>query len=278
MAEHLRGDGDISTLVSLNRISRDIHDSTLPVCYETVELETEEDFERSVGFGVPWGWLYTRCVPEGDHYADRTLISVFCSLHSFLFVNDPTAPLLRMHHRYQLHLSGRPPDEAKDLRSLFPQLVLLLHCTSSAAAATPSEAPLHITVYRSIRLPTLLSLCRSRIRSCVEHVSLFGSYYLGKREELQRINPFDVVEITGLTVKKGARIERPPEARDMSRWRPCDSSVTRFLLEMGEDVGMMQAADVVAMVNDHLELVHGSKHILTHPLCLELDMRCHSST
>jgi hypothetical protein len=278
VAEHLRGDGSISTLASLNRTSWDIHDSTLPVLYETVELETEEDFERSVGFGVPRGWLYTRYVPAGGHHAGQTLSSVFCPLHSFLFVNDATATLLRMHQRYQLHLSGRSLDETRDLRSLFPQLVLLLHSTSSAAAATPSEAPLHITLYRSIHLPTLLSLCRSGTRSYIGHVSLFGSYYVQNQKDLQPVNPFDVVGIIGLTVKKGARIERPPDARDMSRWRPCDSSVTRFLLEMEEDVNMKQATDVVALAMDHLELVHGSKQVFTHPLCLELDMRCNPST
>lgn len=76
VAEHLRGDSSLSSLAALNRTSRDIHDSTLPMLYETVRLNTEEDFVRSVGFGIPSGWRYARYVPHERREERRVPIRI----------------------------------------------------------------------------------------------------------------------------------------------------------------------------------------------------------
>lgn len=151
-----------------------------------------------------------------------------------------------MHQRYQLHLSGQPSHATQDLQSLFPQLVILLHSMSSAARITPREPPLHLTVYRQICLHTLLSVCQQEF--CVEQVTFFGSRYLSPQEEAQPFSPFDIVDIIGLTAKLGACINRPAEARDMSRWRPTTSSDARCLLEADEEAVAEEEADMLAMV------------------------------
>lgn len=209
-------------------------------------------------------------------------LTLTCDFHlgryRFLFMNDETSLLLRMHQRYQLHLSGRPSSEARDLKSLFPQLVLFLHNMSSTAKLTLHEPPLHITIYRSVSLPTLLRVCPYRRSSYINHVSIFGSYYLPMQEEQQPLNPFEVVDIVGMTLKRGAYIKRPAEVQDMSRWRPCCSAGTRFLLEMDDDLDLLEAADMVKLAMHHLRVVSRSKHVLADTLCLELDLRCNSSS
>jgi hypothetical protein len=98
------------------------------------------------------------------------------------------------------------------------------------------------------------------------------------QEKSQPFHPFDVVDIIGLTVKRGAHIGGPVEAQAVSRWRPCTSAGTRFLLETDEDTDAVRAAEIVTMAGDHLRVLSRSRHVMADPLSLELDLRCNSSS
>lgn len=68
MGELLAGERDFETLSRLNRTSRAIHEETLPVLYETVRIESEEAFTKSLQFANPKWFKYTKCVQPGVSY------------------------------------------------------------------------------------------------------------------------------------------------------------------------------------------------------------------
>jgi hypothetical protein len=54
------GDMQVYTLGSLNRVSRAVHEVTLPMLYERTRIEYVETFLRAVGSGNSKGWAYTK--------------------------------------------------------------------------------------------------------------------------------------------------------------------------------------------------------------------------
>jgi hypothetical protein len=53
-----------STLARLNRISKALHEVTLPLLYAKTEYKTEAAFVKSVSRGTPKGWIHTRYVSQ----------------------------------------------------------------------------------------------------------------------------------------------------------------------------------------------------------------------
>lgn len=62
VAGFLAYDEGAFSLTNLNCTSREIHQGTLPVLYETVRLKSEKAFERAIGSVNLKGFKYTKCV------------------------------------------------------------------------------------------------------------------------------------------------------------------------------------------------------------------------
>jgi hypothetical protein len=133
-------------------------------------------------------------------YGLDTEIVTDSHLRRYLFVTEITLPLVRLLHRYH----------TKDLLSTntdhehsFPKLALVVTQQSCTEDRLTSRAdwkcnPSHVTLYRSLSLPTLMNFCKPFERySSSMGIGLFGSHHLEPGEVASGARPSKSRDIVG---------------------------------------------------------------------------------
>ncbi|KAJ9096860.1 hypothetical protein QFC21_005133 [Naganishia friedmannii] len=259
VAEILVGDRDLHASAQLNLVNRQIHESTLPVLYETVIFANQKAFERSMRFTNPKGWKYTK----------------------YLFVTKLTLALLRLHLRYQTQHLSEPTD---DLVTFFPRLELLGLADETSTSPRNRDRPLHLTLYKPIRLPVLILACIPYKSNADQYsVTFFGTYYLRPDVARKRTKarPSFVRDIVQLDVRPGAYIVRNEgwTAVGMEAWHPLWSGY-HFKLEITGEITDIGVENTLRTVVNHLTRYASTKalkKVLGKKDDIALSMKCSPS-
>lgn len=254
VAEFLAWDDGIESLPALSRASREVYQGTLPVLYETVWLDNEAAFTRCMGSTNLSGFRYTKYVPIPFSW------TLLISQRRFLFVNDLTLPLLRMHQRYQAVLNQTTP--APSFSDIFPRLIFLGHTKPDPSGhqfpATHPRAkcsPLHITLFKTLGIDTLLRISTPAMLGQDVATSFFGGYfYPGPYYDRPEI--ISIRDIVGLTVEPGAELWPSREVK-MEQVQPTRESPT-FELEVADGLG----EETLAVVMGYLKAYAESKEVI----------------
>jgi hypothetical protein len=275
IAEFLASDDGIFSLPQLNVASRETFEGTLPVLYETVKLRDEEAFTRSIGNVNLKGWKYTKYVHRTD--PDHRLMPS-CR---YLFVNDVTLPLLRMHQRYQALLSGSTTSPPSDFTDIFPRLVIFAEAKPGPTRrALPhnhflnKNAPQHLTLYHPDSLSTVMQLCTPVKLGTARGASFFGSY--APDPNAKRNNDFGrevlLCDIVGIKLKPGAYL-KASEPKDMSQCLPTTEGA-EFTLQIEDEADAPGVEETLKVVLDHLKAYAGAKKVIIRERWIKAVLHC----
>ncbi|KAJ9112699.1 hypothetical protein QFC22_006201 [Naganishia vaughanmartiniae] len=267
VAEILAGSRDLSSLASLNSVSRPVHEGTLPVLYETLIFADAQAFERSMISSNPKGWKYVK----------------------FLFVTSVTLPLLRLHLRYQA--DDNPACSEDEFATAFPRLVLLgFTDVTSPPRPANHDHPLHVTLYKPIHLAALL-------RACIHYggegsrfgkqsgISFLGTYYLRQTGPGTpvRVRLCSFRDIVRLDIRPGGCIlrEKGWQAQGMEGWHATYLGASfkygvNFELEVAEGVEETRMQETTRTILDHLSIYASSKQVTAQNKSVTLKVKCDS--
>lgn len=276
VAEILAGDRDLRTLSNLNTVSRHINEATLPVLYEKVIISTEKAFERCVRFTNPRGWKYVKYVC----HQLRLSVHLHYGLCRYLFVSEITLPLLRLHLRFQSQNRLLVTDEPSDF---FPRLALLGLMDVKTPFTADREHTLHLTLYKPMRLTSLLEAClpfASDRRGHGISSSFFGTYYF-REDGLNRPVPsvtHDFRDIMRLEVRRDAYLTREEgcATTEMEGWHSM-SYGTHFELDIGGEADEFGVEDTLRSVIAHLALHTSSQAIIATGKMVSFGLKCSQS-
>ncbi|KAJ9116304.1 hypothetical protein QFC22_004744 [Naganishia vaughanmartiniae] len=257
VAEFIAGSRDLMTLASLNVASRDIHEGSLPVLYETLVFADEKAFERSVSFTNAKGWKYVK----------------------FLFVTEITLPILRIHLRYQSERRAMPTD---DLSASFPRLILLgLTDLTTSPVPRNHDRPLHLTLYKPIRFASLLLACLPYgLDEAGCGITFFGTSYFRRNTTKDSIRSpcHRFRDIVQLDVRPGAYIARENgwTLAGMDGWHVvfCGEA---FRLSILGDIDEVGVEDTLRTVVKHLALHASSERFIASGKEVKFEIKCSQS-
>jgi hypothetical protein len=275
IAEFLASDDGIFSLPQLNVANREIFEGTLSVLYETVKLKDEEAFTRSIGNVNLNGFKHTKYVNRMD--PDHRLMPS----RRYLFVNDVTLPLLRMHQRYQALLSGSTSPPPSDFTDIFPRLVIFAEAKPGPTRRALAHnhflnryPPQHLTLHHPVSLSTVMQLCTPVTLGNARAASFFGSYV--PDPNAKRYNDFGrevlLCDIVGITLKPGAYL-KATEPKDMSKCLPTTEGA-EFTLQIEDEADAPGVEETLKVVLDHLKAYAGAKKVIIRERWIKVVLHC----
>ncbi|KAJ9093159.1 hypothetical protein QFC21_006475 [Naganishia friedmannii] len=190
----------LRALASLNRVSRALHEVTLPYLYQTTEYTGISDVVRSLETGPPRGWLHIR----------------------YLFVQDTALALMELLLQRLNCESSDSPCRATDVTASFPSIVFMAVSGSYQHHGRPnmsdSERPLSgstelkLVILRHITFAELRRLCMPRRNPHIDQDVCFFGIQLVHPEAPNRTSYRKsriVDNISSVDIRKGGGILPP---------------------------------------------------------------------